>query len=364
MKDGVYDYLVKPINFDELSLKLAKAVRERQQADELEALRDEVSKRYGLQNIVGQSAAMEEVFDLVRAVAPTDVTVLVTGETGTGKELITRAIHYLSPRHNQSLICINCAALSESLLEAELFGYVKGAFTGATRDHMGRLEAAHGGTLFLDEVGEMSPALQAKMLRFLQERTFERVGTVNSRMVDVRVIAATNRDLEREVEERNFLPDLYYRLQVIHIPVPPLRNRKDDIPLLADHFLRAASARFGKPSFQIHPDVTKALSNYSYPGNVRELSNLVSRLVILKSGGQITLNDLPLYMRDAVNSKDEDPPGLINRLPGRGITLKELERELITKTLNLFDGHRSLTAKALGISRKSLYERMRRFQLD
>lgn len=182
-------------------------------------------------------------------------------------------------------------------------------------------------------------------------------------MVDVRVIAATNRDLEREVEERNFLPDLYYRLQVIHIPVPPLRNRKEDIPLLADHFLRTASTRYAKPSCQIHPDVMKAFSNYTYPGNIRELSNLISRLVILKNGGQITLNDLPPYIRDAGDSKDEDFPGLINRLPGRGITLKELERELITRTLNLFDGHRSLTAKALGISRKSLYERMRRFHL-
>ncbi len=364
VKEGVYDYLVKPINFEELSLVLNKALRERLMATELEALRSEVSERYGFHNIVGRSPKIRGVFSLVRAVAPTDATVMITGETGTGKELVAKAIHYHSPRREAPLVCVNCAALSESILEAELFGYVKGAFTGATANRIGRLEAAHRGTLFLDEVGEMSLSLQAKLLRFLQEHTFEPVGAVRTRTVDVRTIAATNRDLEHEVEERRFLPDLYYRLQVIHIPIPPLRCREDDVPILVNHFLREASDRHGKPIPGVRSDALMALSTYSWPGNVRELSNTISRLVILGSGNQITLEDLPDNIRLSEPSQDENFPGFMNHLPSQGITLREAERELIKKTLELFKGHRSLTAKALGISRKSLYERMGRFHLE
>ena len=365
MKEGVYDYLVKPINFDELSLMLAKAIRSRRQVAELEALRSEVAEKFAFHNIVAQSPPMAEVFDIVNAVAPTNATVLVTGEeTGTGKELITKAVHYHSHRREAPIICVNCAALSESLLEAELFGYIKGAFTGATSDRIGRLEAAHRGTLFLDEVGEMSRALQAKLLRFLQERTFEPVGSTVPRTVDVRVIAATNRDLEREVNERRFLPDLYYRLQEIHIPVPPLRHRGDDVLLLVDHFLRAASRKHGKPILQVSPAAAKALASYSWPGNVRELGNTVSRLVILGRTSQINLDDLPHNIRQAASAPDGNPAGFVDRLPPEGVTLRDLEKELIRKTLDLFNGHRSQTAKALGISRKSLYERMRRFDLE
>jgi DNA-binding NtrC family response regulator len=364
MKEGVYDYLVKPINFDELSLMLAKAIRARRQVAELQALRSEVAEKFGFHNIVGQSPSMAEVFDIVNAVAPTDATVLVTGETGTGKELITKAVHYHSHRREAPIICVNCAALSESLLEAELFGYVKGAFTGAVSDRIGRLEAAHRGTLFLDEVGEMSRSLQAKLLRFLQERTFEPVGSSVPRTVDVRVIAATNRDLEQEVIARRFLPDLYYRLQEIHVPVPPLRHRGEDVLLLVDHFLRAASLKHRKPVLKVSPEAAKALASYSWPGNVRELSNTISRLVILGRDAQINLDDLPRNIRQAASTPDGETTGFVDRLPPEGISLRDVERELIRRTLELFHGHRSQTAKALGISRKSLYQKMLRLELE
>ncbi|MEW5722355.1 MAG: sigma-54 dependent transcriptional regulator [Thermodesulfobacteriota bacterium] len=363
MKEGVYDYLLKPINIDQLSIVLDKALRERRQAAELDSLRHEVKTRYGFHNIVGQSPKMQEIFSILKVVSPTDATVLVTGETGTGKELIAKGLHYHSPRHEGPLVCLNCAALSESLLEAELFGYVKGAFTGAVADRIGRLEAAHRGTLFLDEVGEMSLALQAKLLRFLQERTFEPVGSIQPRTVDVRVIGATNRDLGREVQQRRFLPDLFYRLQVILINVPPLRDRSDDIPLLVNHFLRMAEIEHGRSSLEVRPEAMDALMAYPWPGNVRELSNTISRLVILGRGAQFTLEDLPAEIRRTKSSRREDLSFFIERLPPQGLPLRDVEKELILKTLKHFHGHRSLTAKALGISRKSLYQRMRRFKL-
>ncbi|MEW6663820.1 MAG: sigma-54 dependent transcriptional regulator [Thermodesulfobacteriota bacterium] len=363
MKEGVYDYLVKPINSEELSLVLTKGLRERRQAAELDSLRHLVKDRYHFDNIVGQSPQMREVFSIMRAVSPTDATVLVIGETGTGKELISRAIHYQSPRREGPLICLNCAALSESLLEAELFGYVRGAFTGASTDRMGRLEAAHRGTLFLDEVGEMSLSLQAKLLRFLQEHTFEPVGSFSTRSVDVRVIAATNRDLQEEVSRRRFLPDLFYRLQVIQISVPPLRARHGDLPLLVDHFLRKAADEHNRPLLNITPEAQEALMGYPWPGNVRELSNMISRLVILGRHDTISLEDLPADIRNSRVSQDGNTAHFIERLPPGGLTLKAVEKDLIQKTLRQYQGHRAQSAKALGISRKSLYQRMRRFKL-
>jgi DNA-binding NtrC family response regulator len=360
LKEGVYDYLLKPINIDELSIVLEKSLRERKQATELNALRKEVKDRYGFDNIVSRSPKMYEVFSMLRAVSPTDATVLVTGETGTGKELITKAIHYNSLRHDGPFICINCAALSEQLLEAELFGYVKGAFTGATSNRIGRLEAAHWGTLFLDEVGQMSMPLQAKLLRFLQERTFEPVGSVDTRTVDVRIIAATNRNLQEEVEKGHFLLDFFYRLQVIQILIPPLRERRGDIPLLVNTFLKQAAAENNRPVLEVAPDAMESLMTHSWPGNVRELRNIIDRLVILTRHHTIRLADLPeniRYSKDPLSDKDAH---FIERFPANGIKLKHVERELIKKTLNHFQGNRSKTAKALGISRKSLYERMQR----
>ena len=296
MKEGVYDYLVKPLNTDELFLILGKAIRERQQKVELTALRLEVAGRYGFQNIVGQSLALRKIFDMVKAVAPTDATVLITGETGTGKELFAKAIHFNSTRGQAALVSINCAALSESLLEAELFGHVKGAFTGAVSSRVGRLEAADKGTLFLDEIGHMSLALQAKLLRFLQERTFEPVGSSTSRTVNTRIIAATNREMEGEVKTGRFLPDLYYRLQVIQLTIPPLRERREDIPLLAAHFVESAAAEHARPMREMSSEVLEALRAYSWPGNVRELKNMIDRLTILGQGQKMTLHELPAHI--------------------------------------------------------------------
>lgn len=363
MKEGVYDYLVKPLNTDELSLILGKAIRERQQRAELTALRAEVAGRYGFHNIVGQSLPLRKVFDMIKAVAPTDATVLMTGETGTGKELFAKAIHFNSPRGQAALVSINCAALSESLLEAELFGHVKGAFTGAVSSRIGRLEAADKGTLFLDEIGHMSLALQAKLLRFLQERTFEPVGSSTPRTVNTRIIAATNRELEGEVKAQRFLPDLYYRLQVIQLTIPPLRERREDIPLLAAHFIDTAAAEHGRPIREMSSEVLDALKAYSWPGNVRELKNMIDRLMILGQGKKITLHELPPHMIEQSSPGQELSGDFLKELPPGGVTLQEVQRELLYKTLQLYDGNRTFAARALGISRKSLWERIERFGL-
>lgn len=364
MKEGVYTYLVKPLNTEELTLIMAKAIRERQQKLELAALRAEVAGRYGFHNIVGQSPALRNVFDVVKAVAPTDATVLITGETGTGKELIAKAIHYNSPRGKATMVSINCAALSETLLEAELFGHVKGAFTGAVANRIGRLEAADGGTLFLDEVGHMSMSLQAKLLRFLQERTFEPVGSHASRTVNTRIIAATNRSMEAEVKDQRFLPDLYYRLQVIQVTIPPLRERREDIPLLTMHFMETAAVEHGRPQREIGSDVLAALKAYSWPGNVRELKNTVDRLVILGRSPKVTVAEIPSHIVEGEGVERLPTEGLLRELPPGGVTLQEVQSELICRTLELFDGNRTIAAKALGISRKSLWERLDRFKLS
>ncbi|WP_027714413.1 sigma-54 dependent transcriptional regulator [Desulfuromonas sp. TF] len=364
MKEGVYDYLVKPLNTDELSLILAKAIRARQQMSELQGLRAEVSGRYDFHNIVGQSLALRKLFDMVKAAAPTDATILITGETGTGKELFAKAIHFNSQRGQNTLVSINCAALSESLLEAELFGHVKGAFTGAASSRVGRLEAADQGTLFLDEIGQMSLSLQAKLLRFLQERTFEPVGSSTTRTVNTRIIAATNRDMEDEVKAQRFLPDLYYRLQVIQLTIPPLRERKEDIPLLAMHFIKEAAAEHAQTMREMSNEIITALRAYSWPGNIRELKNTIDRLMILGKGQKILLNELPPHMIEQSNLSPEPSDGLLKELPPGGVTLKEIQRELLYKTLQLFDGNRTFAAKALGISRKSLWERIERFGLS
>lgn len=366
MKEGVYTYLVKPLNTDELTLILAKAVQERRQKVELTSLRAEVAGRYSFHNIVGHSLAIRNVFDMVKAVAPTDATVLISGETGTGKELIAKAIHFSSPRCQAALVSINCAALSESLLEAELFGHVKGAYTGAVSSRNGRLEAADRGTLFLDEIGHMSLPLQAKLLRFLQERTFEPVGSNVSRTVDTRVIAASNREMEDEVKAQRFLPDLYYRLQVIQLHIPPLRERKEDIPLLAAHFIESSATEHGRPSREMSSEIIESLKSYSWPGNVRELKNTIDRLIILGQGPKITLNELPTYMvkQSSPSHEHEQSGNLLKELPPGGVTLQDVQSELIYKTLQLFDGNRTFAAKAMGISRKSLWERIERFGLS
>ncbi len=364
MKEGVYDYLVKPLNTDELTLILAKAIRERRHMAELMGLRAEVAGRYDFHNIVGQSLALRKVFDMVKAAAPTDATVLITGETGTGKELLAKAIHFNSQRVKHALVSINCAALSESLLEAELFGHVKGAFTGAVTGRIGRLEAADQGTLFLDEIGQMSLTLQAKLLRFLQERTFEPVGSSVTRTVNTRIIAATNREMEGEIKAQRFLADLYYRLQVIQLTVPPLRERKEDVPLLAMSFIEAAAAEHGRPVRELGSDVIEALKAYPWPGNVRELKNTIDRMMILGQGQKISVHELPPHMVEKSAPGPDLSGDLLKELPPGGVPMVEVQKELLSKTLQLYDGNRTFAARALGISRKSLWERIERFGLS
>lgn len=365
MKEGVNNYLIKPLNYEELGIVLERAIRDRDLSQELASLRQEIRERYSFQNIIGASPQMRQIFEMLRTVAPTDAPVLIQGETGTGKELIAKAIHSLSRRQDRTMVCINSAALTETLLEAELFGYVKGAFTGAAGNKKGRLEMAEGGTLFLDEVGQMSMSLQSKLLRFLEEGTFEPVGGVETRNVDVRVIAATNRNLEEEIKSGRFLSDLFYRIEVISINLPPLRERQDDMILLANHFVRQYAGQYKKEVDGIHPQAVESLVRYPWPGNVRELENCMARAVILSKGRQIENHDLPerIVGRSSPSAARREA-GVTLAIPGEGLTLKEMERELIQKTLDKCGGNKSVAAELLGISRKALYEKMSRFGIE
>ncbi len=362
MKEGVTNYLIKPLNYDELSLVLERAIREKEISQELTNLRREVKEKYSFQKIIGSSQKMRDIFEMLRTVAPTDASILIQGETGTGKELLARAIHSLSSRQDRNMVCINSAALAESLLEAELFGYVKGAFTGAVANKKGWFELADGGTLFLDEIGQTSLKLQSKLLRFLQEGTFEPVGSVESRRVDVRVITATNRNLQEEIKAGRFLGDLFYRIEVISITLPPLRERMEDIPLLTHHFIKRYAKQYEKDIDDIYPQAIEALLKHHWPGNVRELENCIARAVILSKEHKIGIGNLPEKIRtladrsQAIHGKD-----FIREIPEKGLKVKEMERELIQKTLEKCQGNKSLTAEFLGISRKALYEKLERY---
>ena len=361
MKDGVTNYLIKPLNYEELSVVLERAIRDIEISRELAHLRQKVKEGESFQNIIGISKVMRNVFETLRTVAPTDAPILIQGETGTGKELLAKAIHSLSKRQDRNMVCINSAALTETLLEAELFGYVKGAFTGAVSNKKGRLESSDGGTLFLDEIAHMSLKLQSKLLRFLQDGAFEPVGSMETRKVNVRVISASNRNLQESISEGLFLKDLFYRLEVISITMPPLRERKDDIPVLVDHFVRQYARQYEKSVKGIQPKALEALLCHSWPGNVRELENCLARGVILTKGNEISLNDLPEKIR--ILSSVGTPSGkqhFVGEIPEKGITIREMEKELIGKTLAKCNGNKSLTAEFLGISRKALYEKITR----
>ncbi len=299
MQEGAADYLTKPIDLADLRARVDRAIRSRSLAEEVRYLRDEVNRRYGVQPLLGHSRAMEQVYDLIRQVAPTNATVLVTGESGTGKELTARALHFLSRRRDRPFLAINCAAFSESLLESELFGHEKGAFTGATERRRGKLELAQGGTLFLDEIAEVSRSVQVKLLRVLEQREFMRVGGSETIRIDVRLITATNADLERLVAERRFREDLYYRLKVITIPLPPLRERREDIPLLVHAFVQQFAAETGKVIRGIREEALDVLVRYHWPGNVRELRNVVESMVVLARRPELTLADVPAAVRAA-----------------------------------------------------------------
>lgn len=361
LKEGVTNYLIKPLDFDELVIMLDKSIREREMATELEKLRKITGEGKTFHHIIGNSRKMKEIFDMVMTVGPTDASILIHGETGTGKELLARAIHAESRRQDKSLVCINSAALTESLLEAELFGYVKGAFTGASSNRKGRLETADRGTLFLDEIGHMSLRLQSKLLRFVQEMVFEPVGSTDSRSVDVRIIAATNLDLQEEIKAGRFLSDLLYRIEVISIRVPPLRERTEDIPLLVETFLKQYAERYQKRVNSVSSSAMNVLLRYPWPGNIRELKNWMARAVILSKGPALRPEDFSDKSLTEEAAATE-PKGLRSlELPESGIRLRDMEIELVRKTLQQCRGNKSLAAQSLGISRKALYEKMERY---
>ena len=357
MKQGAVDYVTKPFNRDELHITLDRALKMRRLEKENVRLRAEVSDRYRFDAIVGGSEKIREVIALAGRVAPSDATVLVTGESGTGKELLARGIHYSSSRAEGPFVPVNCAAIPENLIVSELFGHVKGAFTGAVRDKEGKFELADGGTLFLDEIGDLRIDLQAKILRALQERSVDRVGGVKQVDLDVRVIAATNRDLERDVREGNFREDLYYRLSVVILNMPPLRERKDDIPLLAEYFLRKFSPKGS--DVRLAPDALALLTTYGWPGNVRELENVMERASILKRGDTITSVDLP----EKLSRRATGAAGILLNLPDDGLSLEELEKDLIIKALDKHKGNQTRAAEYLRITRPTLIYRMEKYGL-
>lgn len=348
MKKGAYDYILKPFENEELKLVVRKAVEHHHLIRRNQDLTQALQERYCFDNIIGKSAPMQRIYDLIERVAPTKATVLITGESGTGKELIARAIHYNSPRKNHSFISVNCGALPENLLESELFGHERGAFSGAVALRKGRFELAHQGTLFLDEISEMSPSLQVKLLRALQEMAFERVGGSETLHVDVRVVAASNRNLKAETTAGRFRSDLYYRLNVVHITLPPLRERPEDIPLLADHFLKKYARETGRENFRIHPEALRYLLDYPWPGNVRELENTIERAVILAAEEVITPRDLPQEIRRPRTSTVEagsTEPVLSPREPG--IAPMPEESDLARRLPHSPHRHRQLRALEL-----------------
>lgn len=361
MKEGAYDYLTKPIDLDELLLLIHRIEKEINLRRENRLLREQLREKFKVDFIVSNSRPMEEALNLVGRVAPSQATVLILGESGTGKELIARAIHYASPRAEKPFIKVNCAALPETLLESELFGHEKGAFTGAVAKRIGRFEQADQGSIFLDEIGDLSLPLQMKLLRVLQEKEFERVGSNQTIKVDVRVIAATNRNLEEAIKKGTFREDLYYRLNVVTITLPPLRERKEDIPLLIEHFLKKYSAQNKKEVVGLSKEAHELLRQYDYPGNVRELENIIERAVVLCPGKIITVNELPLNIREynLAEFYEKDQQG--RSLPKM---LEDIERQMISKALKNNDGVQTRAAAELGISERVLRYKMKKYGLS
>ena len=356
MKSGAYDYLTKPVHPDELSLVIGRALEHLRLIEEVQTLRVSLNQKYGFENILGHSDALLQVLDTAARAARTSSTVLIRGETGTGKEMLARAIHFNSPRKDRPLITINCAAIPKELLESELFGHKKGAFTGAVADKKGKIEIADGGTLFLDEIGEMPPELQVKLLRLIQDGEIEKVGAELRNKIDVRVIAATHRDLQAMIEDGTFREDLYYRLAVIPLSLPPLRERLEDIPDLVHYFFRKSQQKTERPELTMSPSLLPYFTHYRWPGNVRELENVVERMIVLARCNEITVQDLPEFLRHQPTGME----ALEIDLPPQGISLEAIEKELILKALEKCDWNQTHAARYLDISRKTLIYRMER----
>ena len=356
MKAGAFDYINKPFNRDDILLTLERALNFSETKSENKQLRELVDKEFRLDNIIGDSGAMRTVLNIVGRVSRSDATVLVTGESGTGKELVAKGIHFSGKRRDKPFIPINCAAIPESLIEAELFGYKRGSFTGANLDTKGKFENASGGTLFLDEISQMPLALQPKLLRVLQEQEIVRIGESSPRKIDVRIIAATNQNLENMVERGAVREDLYFRLAVVPVSIPPLRTRREDISPLINHFFTRAKEKHGFATLKMGREVVNILSNYLFPGNVRELQNLIERMVVLSDGESLTLLDIPEYI-----SKPLQIFGRVKfELPAENISLDEVEREIIHYALEMHNGNQSQTARYLGITRSTLIYRMQK----
>jgi two-component system response regulator HydG len=361
LKQGAHDYLTKPLDFDKLKLTIDRAMEHTRLKEENRLLRETLGQQFDSQNIIGRSPAMLKLLETVSQVAPSEATVLISGDSGTGKELIAGAIHFNSLRKNGPFVKINCAAITETLLESELFGHEKGAFTGADRRKEGRFSQAHGGTLLLDEVSEMSLMMQVKLLRALQEREFNRVGGETTIQVDVRVIAATNKNLKDQINAGAFREDLYYRLNVVELEVPPLSHRKEDIPLLARHFLEIFAAKNRKEIMGFTPKAMDNLIHYDWPGNVRELMNAVERAVVLARSSYLDVNDFP-FMKDSLTENDQKDSINTDALMLKGETpLEEIEKTAILKTLQAADGNKSEAARRLGITRKTLHKKLKAY---
>ena len=359
MKKRAYDYITKPFRNEELKLTVKKALEFYRLKKENRLLSDALSDRYKYGNIIGKSQPMLKIYEMIGKVAPSKASVMITGPSGTGKELIAKAIHYNSPRKNRPFISINCGALTETLLESELFGHERGAFTGAVTMKKGRFELADGGTLFLDEVGEMSPSLQVKLLRVLQEMEFERVGGTKTIKVDVRILAASNRRLKQDVDKGIFREDLFYRLNVVHIEVPQLRERVEDIPFLVAHFVEKFRSS-NKKKIELAPEVWKALYSYTWPGNIRELENTIERAMVMSSDENITLKDLPDY----VISEKEQTIDLDRIVPlnlNLAQALDQIEERLISRALKHSNNVQSRAAEMLGVTRHAMHYKMKKY---
>ncbi|MFA4944317.1 MAG: sigma-54 dependent transcriptional regulator [Lentisphaeria bacterium] len=368
---GAYDYLSKPVDLGNLEMVIRRGLEARRLRAENLALREQIDQHYGLAGVIGNSPAMASVFETVRQVAPAKTTVMLTGESGTGKELIARIIHRLSPRAKNPFLVVHCAALNPNLLESELFGHEKGAFTGAHERQLGRFERAQGGTLVLDEIGEIDASTQVKLLRVLENRTVERVGGSQSIEIDVRLIAATNKDLKALVGAGKFREDLYYRLNVVRVELPPLRRRPEDIPLLLNHFLKVFSEENGKPIHGFTSEALKMLAAHSWPGNVRELRNTVERMVVMARGTSLSLGDVPAELRAAVAAElaqgGAARPAAAPGTPesdGGTLDLASQERALVLRALRECNGNRSQAARKLGIGRRTLYRKLEEYGIS